>query len=200
MRTLVLQLQNGGKTMSSVDDATNTMIQNLQEKTGKSLAEWVVIARGTGIAKHKELLNHLKAEYGLTYGYANLVTLKAMEKDEQPKEGDDLVTAQYAGAKAGLWPIYEALIKAVSQFGDDIELAPKKAYVSLRRKKQFGIIQPTTATRVDLGINLRDMPPANRLEASGSFNSMVSHRVRLSKVADVNEELIGWLRQAYDAA
>lgn len=186
--------------MSTVDDATQTMIQNLQAKTGKSLDEWVVIARSWELGKHREILNRLKDEHGLTYGYANLVALTAMQTDARPKEADDLVAAQYAGAKAGLRPVYEALVTAVSRFGPDVEFAPKKAYVSLRRKKQFGLIQPSTAGRVDVGINLKDAPPTERLEQSGSFNSMVSHRVRLSGVEDVNEELIGWLRQAYDAA
>jgi hypothetical protein len=186
--------------MSSVDEATQTMIQNLQAKTGKSLEEWVAITRSWELGKHREILNRLKAEYGLTYGYANLVALTAMQTDDQPATGDDLVAAQYAGAKAGLRPVYEALVTAVSQFGPDVEFTPKKAYVSLRRKKQFGLIQPSTASRVDVGINLKDTPPTERLEPSGSFNSMVSHRVRLSGVEDVNAELLGWLRQAYDAA
>jgi hypothetical protein len=176
------------------------MIQNLHEKTGKSLEEWVVIARGSGIAKHGELVKVLKSEHGLGHGYANLVVLKALETADQPKEGDELVAVQYAGAKAGLWPIYEALVTAVSDFGDDVELAPKKAYVSIRRKKQFAIFQPTTAARVDVGINAKQLPAAGRLELSGSFNSMVSHRVRVAELAEVDDELIGWLRQAYDGA
>ena len=81
-----------------------------------------------------------------------------------------------------------------------MELAPKKAYVSLRRRKQFGCLQPSTATRFDVGINLKGVAPAGRLEASGSFNAMVSHRVRVSDVNEVDDELIGWLRQAYDQA
>ena len=82
--------------------------------------------------------------------------------------------------------------------GGDLEVAPKKAYVSLRRNKQFGIIQPSTKTRVDVGINLKGEPAQGRLEESGSFNAMVSHRVRVSDPKEVNKELLGWLRQAYD--
>ena len=89
---------------------------------------------------------------------------------------------------------------AVESFGDDVELAPRKAYVSLRRRKQFGLVQPSTKTRVDLGIQLVGVDPKGRLEASGSFNSMVSHRVRISAAAEVDDELVSWLRQAYDAA
>ena len=81
-----------------------------------------------------------------------------------------------------------------------IPCSPKKAYVSLRRNKQFAIFQPSTATRLDVGINLKGKPAKGRLEASGSFNSMVSHRVRVESAADVNAELVGWLREAYESA
>jgi predicted transport protein len=109
------------------------------------------------------------------------------------------VAAQYAG-KADLQPIYQRLVTAVRKFGADVEISPKKGYVSLRRSKQFGLVQPSTKTRLDVGINLKGVKPAGRLEASGSFNAMVTHRVRLGAVGDVDAELIGWLKQAYDAA
>ena len=85
-------------------------------------------------------------------------------------------------------------------FGKDVELSPKKGYVSLRRAKQFGLVQPSTKTRVDVGIQLKVVEPTDRLEASGSFNAMVSHRVRVTAASEVDDELIGWLRKAYDAA
>ena len=91
-------------------------------------------------------------------------------------------------------------MKAVQGFGADLEVAPKKGYVSLRRKKQFALVQPSTKTRLDLGINLKGKPPAGRLEASGSFNAMVSHRVRLESAKDVDAEVVGWLKEAFDAA
>src|SRR5205085_11345610 len=111
-----------------------------------------------------------------------------------------LVDAQYAGAKAGLRPTYEVLLKAMGKFGNDVEVSPKKAYVSIRRNKQFAILQPSTATRLDVGINLKGVEPSGRLEASGSFNAMVSHRVRVAKIEEIDKELLGWLKAAYDAS
>ena len=186
--------------MNKIDEATQNMIRNLEEKTGKSFAEWQQIARGSKLSKHGEIVKFLKTDHGLTHGYANLVAHEALQSAASHFGEDDLVAAQYAGAKAALRPIYDALAAAISQFGDDVELAPKKAYVSLRRRKQFGCLQPSTATRFDVGINLKGVAPAGRLEASGSFNAMVSHRVRVSDVKEVDAELIGWLRQAYDQA
>ncbi len=186
--------------MASMDAATQNMIQNLKEKTGKSLEQWVKIALASKFTKHGEIVNFLKNDHGLTHGYANLVVHRAMQSDSSASEGDDLIAEQYAGAKAELRLIYDALMTAIQKFGSDVEAAPKKAYVSLRRSKQFAIIQPTTATRVDVGINLKGATTTARLEASGSFNAMVSHRVRVSKKDEVDKELIGWLKKAYEAA
>jgi hypothetical protein len=184
--------------MSSPADATQSMIRNLEEKTGKPLAEWVRIARQSGHAKHREILGHLKSEHGLTHGYANLVAMTALESDKPA--APDLVSAQYSVAKASLRPIYDRIVDAVREFGPDVEIASKKAYVSLRRKKQFGLVQPSTATRVDVGLNLKETPASGRLELSGSFSEMVSHRVRVGSVDEVDAELVAWLRAAYDAA
>ncbi len=186
--------------MSSPEAALQTMIRNLQEKTGTSLEEWIKIARATKLSKAREILNFLKSKHGLTYGYANLIALKALESDAGSASGEDLIAAQYAVAKAQLKPIYDALIAEVQKFGTDVEIAPKKGYVSLRRKKQFAIFQPSTASRMDVGINLKGSAPTTRLEASGSFNAMVSHRVRVGKKEEVDKELIGWLQKAYEAS
>lgn len=184
----------------SPEEMLESMIGNLKEKTGKTLEEWLAVTAKAKIGTHKALVDHLKAEYGIGHGYVNLIAQKHLQGGAEAPAGDDLVTAQYAGAKGELRPIYDAIIAAVSKFGGDVEIAPKKAYVSLRRSKQFGLIQPTTATRVDVGINLKGTDPTDRFEASGSFNAMVSHRVRLSTVKEVDKELVGWLRQAYDKA
>jgi len=187
----------------SPEEMLASMIANLKEKTGKSLEDWVKIAKASKLAKHGEIVKFLKSEHDMGHGYANLVAqtlLSGAAPGQNEGGGDALVDAQYADAKAGLKPIYDALIAAIGKFGSDIEVSPKKTYVSLRRSKQFALIQPSTATRVDVGINLKGEPAKGRLEESGSFNAMVSHRVRVESVKDVNAELIGWLKKAYAGA
>jgi hypothetical protein len=185
----------------SPEEMEAAMVQNLREKTGKTLKEWLTLVREGEPAKHGAIVKRLKEEHGLTHGYANLVAHKALQASAPAPVGDeDLVAAQYAGAKAALRPIYEALLTAVRKFGADVEIAPKKGYVSLRRSKQFALVQPSTATRLDVGINLKGVAPTERLEPSGSFNAMVTHRVRVGRLSDVDAELEGWLRQAYDAS
>jgi len=185
----------------SPKEAMAQMAENLSAKTGKAIDEWVKIAAGFGPLKHSEVVARLKSEYGLGHGYANMVTHTAHKSaSSTANEGTDFVAAQYAGPKVGLKPIYDKMLQAVKGFGGDVDVSPKKTYVSLRRNKQFAIIQPSTATRVDVGLNLKGVKPAGRLEASGSFNAMVTHRVRLESAKDVNAELTKWLRQAYDAS
>jgi hypothetical protein len=177
------------------------MVKNLEEKTGKPISKWVQIASAAGASKHGELVKILKAKHGLTHGYASLVAFRALEGPKGAGAGtDDPVAAQYSGEKAGLRPIYDAVIAAVSRFGGDLEVSPKKGYVSLRRTKQFAMVQPTTKTRVDIGLILWKAKPAGRLEASGSFSEMMTHRVRVDTVRAVDPELIRWLRTAYDSA
>lgn len=186
----------------SPEDMAAAMIANMKANTGKTLEQWIAIAKKSGEEKHGAVVKYLKSEHGLTHGFANLVAHKYLKSDAGSAAGGDdaLVAAQYAGPKAELKPIYDVLIKAVTALGEDVEIAPKKTYVSLRRNKQFALIQPSTKTRVDLGVNLKDEPTTGCLEKSGSFNAMVSHRVRLESPADVNKDVKAWLKKAYAQA
>jgi hypothetical protein len=184
----------------SPEEMANAMIANLKTNTGKSLEQWIDIVRKSGAARHGEIVKLLKSNHGMTHGFANLVAHKTLKSDaDSVSETTDLVAAQYAGDKAALLPIYEALIKCAKRFGE-LEIAPKKAYVSLRRSKQFAIIQPSTKTRVDLGLNIKGTSAKGRLEESGSFNAMVSHRIRLEKSGDVDKDVKDWLKQAWSQA
>lgn len=176
------------------------MIANMKEKTGKTLPQWVKLAKASKLEKHGAIVKLLKTDHSMTHGFANLVAHETLQSAASSSSAGDLLAGQYGGAKSDLRPIYDALIAKVGKFGKDVEIAPKKAYVSLRRGKQFAIIQPSTKTRVDVGINLKGAKPTERLEASGSFNAMVSHRVRVSTISEVDKELVAWLKRAYDAS
>jgi hypothetical protein len=121
---------------TNVDEMTTTMIRNLEEKAGKNQDRWIQIVNERIILKHKEIISYLKSESGLTYKYPNLIAFKARDSTgEAPKMGEDLVEAQYSGDEGSLRPVYEAIIFEVLEFGDDLEIAPKKAYLSLSRNK-----------------------------------------------------------------
>ena len=185
--------------MPTPEEMAQSMLNNLEEKTGHGLDHWLATVKASGLEKHGQIVKMLKAEHGVTHGYANLIAHEALRSAAIHEEAPDLVEGQYSG-KETLRPIYDRIAKAVAEFGPDADLSPKKAYVSLRRAKQFGLVQPSTKTRVDVGLQLKGHEPNERLEAAGSFNSMVSHRVRLTSADQVDDELIEWLRRAYEAA
>ncbi|MCB9296956.1 MAG: DUF4287 domain-containing protein [Lewinellaceae bacterium] len=181
-----------------MDNATKTMIANLEKNTGKPLAEWVAVVKSSGLSKHGEIVKFLKTEHAFTHGFANLVAHEAKgSAAANLAETMDLVAEQYKG-KENLRQIYDKLMKEVGKFGKDVEIAPKKAYVSLRRSKQFAILQPSTKARLDIGLNLKDIEPQGRLEAAGSWNSMCSHRIRITEPGEADAEVVKWLKMAYE--
>ncbi len=176
-----------------MEKALQTMIDNMPEKTGKSLAEWKVILKEKAFAKHSEGVKFLKSEFQVTHGFANtIVKLSKEEKDT----AEDLIESQYKG-KEHLFPIYEALIDYLKTLGTDITITPKKSSVSIIRKRQFVLIKPATKTRIDLGFKLKDKPTTERLQDSGPFGTMCTHRVKISAASEVDDELKAWIREAY---
>src|SRR5262245_43547005 len=185
----------------SPEQMRQEMIDRLAEKTGRSFQDWQALIHAERFAKHGEIMRFLKGPHGISHGYANQIALEYLRQAEGPaRGGDDLIAAQYSGKKMPLRALYDKLAGVVTRFGNDVELAPKKAYVSVRRAKQFASRQPPTATRLDVGIQLSGQAATKRLEKSGSFNAMVSHRVRVSSVGDIDSQLERWLKNAYDAA
>lgn len=178
---------------SSPEDQLATMLANIPEKTGKSLDAWKKLITKSGHEKHGQIVKWLKSEHGVTHGFANLISAKFRETGEEV----DLIAAQYSGAKAGLKPLHDAIVKFAKTLGKDVELAPKKTSHSLRRKKQFALITPATKTRIDLGLALKGDDPNGRLE---SYNAMCSHRVRLETISDFDKEVKTWMKDAYERA
>ncbi|WP_281540786.1 DUF4287 domain-containing protein [Maribacter aestuarii] len=179
-----------------MDKALQTMIDNMPEKTGKSLEEWKTVLKTKSFAKHSEAVNFLKKQYQVTHGFANTIVSLSKEENESPA---DLISNQYKG-KEELLPIYESIVETVKNFGKDVKITPKKTTVSLIRNKQFALIKPATNTRIDLGLKLKDKPVTERLDDSGPFGTMCTHRVKLSNVSEVDEELKDWLKEAYSKA
>ena len=182
-----------------MDKAAQTMIDNLHKNTGKTLEQWIEIVKVQNFAKHGEIMKFLKEEHGHSHGFANLIAHKAKGSDAGSAENqEDLITKQYQG-KEHLKPIYDKLISEIKGFGDDIEIAPKNAYVSLRRKKQFALLNPATKTRFEIGINLKGQEAKGRLEAEKP-NAMCSHKIKLTDLNDIDHEVKVWLKRAYESA
>ena len=189
--------------MATVEEGLQAQIRNIEATSGKPMSDWLAIISASGLTKHTDVVSMLKKDYGMTHGAAHRVSLVAREQaavTAAAGPGRDPVSALYAGKKASLRPLHDALMNTIQAFGDDIEVAPKKGYLSLRRRKQFAMIQPSGAGRIDLGLILRDVPPEARLESAKGFNALFTHRVRLTSTTDIDPQLIAWLQRAYDRA
>lgn len=187
--------------VDKVQEAVAKMVANLEANTGSTLEQWHHELAKNGFTsefKHGEIMKYLKIEGGVSHGFANLIASRFREASQD--SDTDLIDKQYGGTKSALRPIYKQAIELVSSLGQDVVIAPKKSYVSIRRNKQFALIQASTKSRLDIGINLPSISPTKRLEASGSFNTMVSHRVRLTTLSEIDDELKRWLQLAYEKA
>lgn len=183
-----------------MDKAEQTMVDNLYKNTGKTLEQWIALVKKENFEKHGQIISFLKDEHGFTHGFANLVAHKSKGSDAGSAENtDDLITKQYQG-KEHFKPLYEKLMQEIKRFGNDVEVAPKIAYVALRRKKQFAILQPATKTRFEIGINLKGQEPKGKLEAITAANAMCSHKINLADIQDVDAEVISWIKTAYEHA
>lgn len=188
------------KSDDSKDPAFQSMLENMPEKTGKSIKDWEKFLRSKKVEKHSEIMALLKNEMGVSHGYANTIALLYRQNLAGGPQGDDeLITNQYS-KKPHLKPWYDQLVDSVSAFGEDVTIAPKKAYVSLRRAKQFAIIQPSTQTRMDLGLNLPEVNVTGCLIEGDKWSGMCSHRIELHQQSDITPEVIDWLNQAYQSA
>lgn len=190
--------------MSSIEKATQTQLKNIQTKTGKTLEELSEIARQSGLTKHSELRDMFKQTLGLGHGDANALVHHVLQSDgvraaqAVNATTEDVVDGIYVGAKAALRPIHDKLMAVINGFGS-FEIAPKKGYLSLRRKKQFTMIGPTTNSRVEVGLNMKGVEPTARLVAMPA-GSMCQYTVKVTDADQVDEELITWLKMAFDSA
>lgn len=178
--------------------ALATQLKNIEARTGQSLAQLQALIAGCGLAKHGEIRSWLMEELALGYGDANtVVTLARQAAAPAPAEADPLDSI-YTGPKAHLRALHEHITALVDGFGP-YEKAPKKANVSLRRKKQFALIGPATKDLLELGLNHKDLPPHPRLKVIPP-GGMCQYTVRLGSMVEVDADVQRWLRAAYDAA
>ncbi len=182
-----------------MDKNVSTMLENLKEKTGHSLEEWKVLISKQGLSKHGEIVKFLKEQHNVTHGYAAEIGLKALGSDaDSSANADEFIVSQYKG-KEHLRAFYDKLLAEIQGFGGDFNIDPKKAYVSLKRKKQFIILNPASKTRFEIGFNLKGVEPKGKLEAEKP-NGICSHKINLSDINDIDEEVVGWIKMAFEKA
>jgi hypothetical protein len=188
--------------MSSLDQAVQTQLNNIQKKTGRTLAQLAAAAKKSGLTRHGELRDYFKSAYGLGHGDANLLVHTILKSDgagaAAGKSLAQVLDEIYAGPKAALRPIHERLMDSIRKFGE-FEVAPKKGYLSLRRSRQFAMLGPKTNTRFELGLNVRGLPKDARLLEQPK-GSMCNYIVNLTEAGQVDARVIAWARAAYEQA
>ena len=183
------------------DEARDSYVKGIEAKAGKPIDELVAQVVGWGPGKHGELLKRAKEVFGLGHGHANLLIHLARERNEPSPAAaaaSDPLDSIYAGAKAPLRPLHEALMARLADLGP-FEVAPKKANVSLRRSKQFALVGPGSRGRLEVGVNHRGAEGPARFEALGP-GKMCTHRTFVSASEEIDDELLAFVREAYEVA
>jgi len=190
--------------VSSLDQARQTQLNNIQAKSGKTLDQVRVLISKSGLTRHSEIRQLLMDKLGLGYGDANSLVHFAKASDGQSAAEVGALTPEavlagiYSGGKATLRPIHEKIMVALGKFGP-FETVPKKGYLSLRRKKQFAMVGPGTKGRLEVGLNAKDLSGSARL-VSVPAGGMCQYKVFLASPKEVDQELLAWLRKAYDGS
>jgi hypothetical protein len=181
-----------------LDPASQTQLRNITAQTGRTVADFTALVAAQGSLSHGQIIAYLKAEHGLSHGNANLIAHLVREQlAGGPASGDDLLASQYAGPKAALRPVLDGLVDAAQGFGADVSVVIQKTGVSLRRRKQFGVVGAPSGGKVRLGLNLATTPADPRIRPT---TGMCNHQVDLTSPETVDPDVVGWLRQAYDQA
>jgi len=178
----------------------------LKQKTGLSLAEWVKRVNKEGPATEKECRAWLKGKHGMGMNYAGWIAEQSLGKgdDGSPetylKNAEAYVEKMYSGGKETLRPIFDALLVLGRSMGVDVKVCPCQTIVPLYRKHVFAQVKPTTRTRIDLGLALKDTKVPKRLINTGGFakKDRISHRIEITALKDIDAEVKKWLKIAYD--
>jgi hypothetical protein len=182
-------------------------IASMPQKTGRSLEEWIALVKTEGPATEKEQREWLKKNYGLgtnsAWWIAERAAGKGFEEDDPEaylQTAEKYVEDMFAGSKAGLRPIYDALLKLGKSLGKDVKVSPGKTIVPFYRKHVFAQIKPSTRTRIDFGFALKNTKAEGRLIDTGGLakGDRITHRIEITSLADINDEVKHWLQVAYE--
>ena len=176
-------------------------LDTVHAKTGKTPADFALLAQQKSLTKHGELVAWLKQDFALGHGHANAVVAALLKSEARATPIEDKLGKLFAGKKAVWQPACAALLEQIRKFGDDVVIAPNESYINiLRGKKKFAILQISTSERVDVGVKLKALEPTKHLELAGSWNAMVTHRVRIGAASELDAQILKWLEMAYTAA
>jgi hypothetical protein len=181
-------------------------LAGLKQKTGRTLEEWIRFIEKEGPETEKDRREWLKAKHGMGTNYAWWIAERSVGKgdDGSPetylKQAEEYVEEMYAGAKESLRPMFEELLALGRSLGKDVKVCPCQTMVPFYRKHVFAQIKPTTRTRIDLGLALKDTKVPKRLVDTGGFakKDRITHRIEITSPKDIDAEVKKWIKIAYE--
>ena len=184
------------------------IVNNLPEKTGKSIDEWVRLIKKSAPKAEKERREWLKQEHKLGGTTAAMIVDRVEGKGLGDTDGEiylqeaaQFVEEMYGGPKAGLRPLHDALIELGLALGIDVKICPCKTIVPLYRNHVIAQIKPATRTRIDFGLALKGVKKIpKRLQDTGGLakGDRITHCFAITMLADIDEEVKPWLKIAYE--
>jgi len=183
-----------------------SVIGGMKQKTGRTIEEWIEYVDRAGPPTEKERREGLKAKHGLGTNYCWWIAERSAGKgddgnpDTYLKQAGQYVEKMFSGSKAGLRPLFDALVKIGRGLGSDVKVCPCQTIVPLYRNHVFAQIKPTTRTRIDLGFALKNTRVPKRLIDTGGFakKDRITHRIEISSMKDIDDEVKRWLKVAHD--
>jgi hypothetical protein len=190
-------MEPGGKGLTERQKKWLASVEaSLQRDTGRTLEEWVAIARTSPETKPRARTAWLKEHYGLGVNRAALVLAAALPPEAGWDQPDKLRAALWSNPAARR--IFETLEPAVTAL-PDVVTGQRKGYTAFSRKVQFAAARPLKDGGVMLGLAVE---PENdpRLEPSRneSWSERLRARLRLSGPDDVDVSLAALLKQAWE--
>jgi hypothetical protein len=182
----------------------------LKERTGENVVTWNQRIAKEQLNDEKSLRAWLSKQDVTGYAQSLLVWERFGYPDFLLASADDLIDGQYAD-RPQLRPIFDAIINAAAGLGEvtpltsskivevsGVTIQTRKTYVSLvTPRRTFARIQPTTKSRVDLGLRLEGHKPGGRLQPS-KIQETMRLQISLTSVDDIDAEVLNWLQEAYD--
>lgn len=184
--------------MSSVETSLEARLARIQERSDTSLDEAFRILEGSDLEEHDGLRDLLEERTGMGRDDAETLVHVFRQRGEDAQrtlEGEpDRI---YSGKRRALRRIHDVILERLDRLGE-FDVSAKQAYVSLRREKRFATVGPVRETYVEVGLDAEGLEPGGRLRRDGLGGSR--HSVRISDPEEVDDELLEWVRSAFESA
>jgi Domain of unknown function (DUF4287)/Domain of unknown function (DUF5655) len=179
-------------------------LDTIKEKTGKTPEDFRMLAEQKELLKDGvkagPIVAWLQEDFGLGRGHAMAIVQTLRDATLPKVSTEDRLAQRFAGEKARWREPFDTLVTKMKAFGPQVAIAPTDSYISLLRKgRKFGIVQ-VTGTRLDIGVKLKGVEPTGRFESAQGWNSMVTHHVRVNEPGQLDDEILDWLKRAYENA